>query len=507
MSRTHSLARPILAIAVATSAVAASAPGALAQIAAPPEPSLRLVTSSKSVELTRYVDEDGNSWFEDRSIGIHFVAAKKTPFDVRVTRKSYKDPIVAKQLVRKGNTNVWKTLPAGLVKNWYGFDDFTRLTLTDAAGKTVLDGKHPFCANSGASVRYTPDAPATSPYPYGCPWNPFTLGSVWGLQRGWAAEAIDPYGMFDPGELADGTYTAKVSVEKKYRDLLRVAATEGQVKLTIKTVKLEDPHAFARAKNKPRGVTPKPAAKEPTGPGAVPKNGPKPDLRALPAWSIWAEGDLPETPEVEKDTLSFAANVWNAGPSPLVVDGFRRANEDLMDAYQYFYDLEGNEVGYKKTGTMEWDDKEGHHHWHFKDFAGYSLLKADQEVVRSQKEAFCLAPTDAIDLFVKGATWKPGHTDLHTACGTKSSLSLREVLEAGHGDTYYQSVAGQSFDIHNLPNGTYYIKVEANPTRNLYESNLKNNVSLRKVILGGKPGARTVQVPPYDGIDTEGPIG
>ena len=75
---------------------------------------------------------------------------------------------------------------------------------------------------------------------------------------------------------------------------------------------------------------------------------------------------------------------------------------------------------------------------------------------------------------------------------------------SGWGDTYYQGLPGQSFDVTDLPNGTYFIKVQANPGGHLFESNMANNVRLRKVILGGRPGHRTVQVPPWHGIDTEG---
>ena len=55
----------------------------------------------------------------------------------------------------------------------------------------------------------------------------------------------------------------------------------------------------------------------------------------------------------------------------------------------------------------------------------------------------------------------------------------------------------------NLPNGTYYIAVVANPLGALYERHPQNDVSYRKIILGGLPGHRTVLVPPYQGIDTE----
>jgi hypothetical protein len=151
---------------------------------------------------------------------------------------------------------------------------------------------------------------------------------------------------------------------------------------------------------------------------------------------------------------------------------------------------------------MEWDPRDGHTHWHFTDFASYRLLDASQqEIVRSQKEAFCLANTDAIDHLVPNANWKPSNTDLHTACGEQGSLAVREVLDVGSGDTYAQYLPGQSFDISDLANGTYYIQVIANPEKRLQETNLKNNVALRKVILSGEPGKRTVTVPAHDLIN------
>lgn len=223
---------------------------------------------------------------------------------------------------------------------------------------------------------------------------------------------------------------------------------------------------------------------------------PKPDLRSLPAYGITVSDGYEDVPG--KDYLAFSANVWNAGPAKLVVDGFRSPGKELMDAYQYFYDADGKQVGYTPTGTMEWDPRPGHEHWHFTDFASYRLLKADQkETVRSGKEAFCLANTDAVDYTVKNANWHPDNTDLSTACGQENSISVREVLDVGSGDTYTQDLPGQSFDITDLPNGTYYIQVLANPENRLKETNHNNNSALRKVVLGGKKGARTVKVPAH----------
>ncbi len=105
----------------------------------------------------------------------------------------------------------------------------------------------------------------------------------------------------------------------------------------------------------------------------------------------------------------------------------------------------------------------------------------------SKKEAFCLANTDSIDQTVVNADWNPENTDLSTDCGAPGSLSLREVLAAGWGDTYAQFRAGQSFNLKNLPNGTYYIATIANPDQRLVESDDTDNVALRKISSAARP--------------------
>jgi hypothetical protein len=466
--------------------------------AAAPAPQLSLVAAAASVTIDRFPDEPV---FLD--LGINMVAGSR-PFEIRVKRRSYRDPIVATQILRPGQT---RTLPAGLVTDFGGFSDFLHLTLTNAAGAKVLDRDQVFCPNAWETVRVRPDAPPTSPYPQLCGTNPFTIGSVWGIQAGWAVNTA--MGDFDAFvDLPDGSYTAKVRVNQPYPQVFGIppAQAAATVKVTIRTV--DSPFGGAAAAATPGRVAssqvdaPRPAAR-PAGRATVPA-APRPDLRPLPAWGIGVVG--PEEAGVPatgpQQYLAFNANVWNAGPSPLVVDGFRRPGTLLMDAYQYFFDTSGHQVGWAPTGTLEYDTRDGHQHWHFTDFARYRLLKADKQVaVRSQKESFCLAPTDAIDLTVGGANWKPFITDLHTACGGSSAIAIRETLDTGWGDTYSQFLPGQSFDITTMANGTYYIEVVANPDHRLYERSTSNNRSLRKVILGGTRGHRTVTVPPYQGID------
>ncbi|MDX6279525.1 MAG: hypothetical protein QOH03_596 [Kribbellaceae bacterium] len=497
-------AATLVALAAGAAGAATSTPQAAA------EPQLKLVAGSTDVTLDRYPEGGGIVL----DLGTHMVAGKN-PIEVRATRKSYNDPVVGVQIVN-GKP---KVLPAGSVTDFGGLAKFLHLTITDATGKKVYDKDRTFCLN-GEGSRTRPDAPATSPYPEGCSANPFTLGAVWGLQSGWSSNTTSYYGNDENVDLPEGKYTAKVTVNKAYKDFFKIGAYDSAVTLKVTVKNVADcghgvaegcKQAFAKARAKAltkTGVAPKPAkiqakphAQRPAGKASVPA-GPKPDLRSAPAWGIQVTTGDEGTPEADKDYLAFSATVWNAGPSPLVLDGFRRQGTELMDAYQYFYDANGKEVGYQNTGTMEWDPREGHVHWHFTDFARYSLLNAKQsEVVRSQKEAFCLAATDAIDYTVKNANWHPSNTDLHTACGNHGSLSVREVLDVGSGDTYEQFRPGQSFDITGLANGTYYIQVQANPEKRLVESSTKNNVALRKVILGGTLHHRTVKVPPVGLID------
>ncbi|MFI2351698.1 lysyl oxidase family protein [Streptomyces sp. NPDC019443] len=559
MTRQHRsrLWRSALAATAAFTVVAGVAGAAPVGKAAESSPKLRLIAASTSVTLDRWEGESGVYL----DLGT-YITADGSPLEFNVTRKSYKDPVVAKQIIREGKKTRTRTLPAGLVKDFSGLPGFVQVTLTDGRGKVVAKRTETFCPNN-ASGRIRPDAPANSKYPESCPTNPFTLGSVWGVEKGWASNTYAGY-YSSPVDVPAGVYTAKVSVTKRYRDLFKLPDEPKTLKVTVRERKPEEggagasaggphdskasghsghgagspgqatsgsghayhegrgadapappalPYALKSGRTMPHlgdgpghtdGSRIAPAlkanAKRPTGRASVP-NVPKPDLRSLPAWDIGIsdgeDGDVPG-----KDYMVFSANVWNAGPAPLVVDGFRSPGKDLMDAYQYFYDAAGKQVGYSPTGTMEWDPRVGHEHWHFTDFASYRLLRADQkEIVRSGKEAFCLANTDAVDYTVKNANWHPDNTDLSTACGQQSSLSVREVLDVGSGDTYTQYRPGQSFDVTDLPNGTYYIQVIANPEKRLYETNLNNNVALRKVVLSGTKGARKVTVPPHELIN------
>ncbi len=419
------------------------------------------------------------------------LVAGSDPFELWSNRSSYDQQI--KTVWRSPSGDV--TLPLGSMTDFNALDNFVRVSVKNlATGKKLKSRTKDVCLN-GQGQRIRPDAPARSPYPQYCFANPYSLGSVQGIQAGWSNPllAADEHGRGGV-RLGAGRYEVTISIAPGYANLLEIPTADASrtVKVTVKHDHDGHEHEHAGRSGTARRTTADPgtgpAVQPPTGPELDEVAGPRPNLRSLPAWgiSVAPNGNF----------LRFAATVWNAGDSPLVVDGFRREGEPRMDAYQYFFDGDGEQTGYQQIGEFEYDDKPSHEHWHFRDFASYTLLKADKTTAAvSKKEAFCLANTDSIDQTVPNADWNPENTDLSTDCGQPGSLSLREVLAAGWGDTYAQFRAGQSFDLKDLPNGTYYIATTANPHHRLVESNTADNVALRKIYLSGKEGARKVEVP------------
>src|SRR6266487_5783029 len=120
MPRRALVRSPIVAIALLFSSVLTRAPASAAA-----DPQISLVAAGSSMTLERDRGEQ-----VELDLGTYIVAGKD-PFEIRVKRSSYHDPIVATQFLRPGRT---RTLPTGLVADFRGLRSFLHLTLTDASG-------------------------------------------------------------------------------------------------------------------------------------------------------------------------------------------------------------------------------------------------------------------------------------------------------------------------------------------------------------------------------------
>lgn len=446
---------------------------------------LELRAGTNKVKVVKY---RGEPIYLDLGV---YVAALGGPFEVWLTRPDYSQPIQAEQALYAAGGTSHRSLPEDALNDWLGFKDFFHIDV-GKDGEDVKSAMLDFCPNSYDRQRVNDQGPDTVSYPDSCSANPFTRGLVWGIDEGWAASmaSSDVDGILLP----QGTYDVTVSIDQRFVDLFEIPTDASSVDLELTVEK----QTFTACRKCSEGAMHRPeraAASVPITENPDPAT--LPDLISLPAWNITVHNGK------KRERISFSAAVWAAGAESMVVEGFRRQGEELMDAYQYFY-KDGEPVGRAPVGSLDYDPRVGHEHWHFLQFARYSLLDESMtEVLLSKKEAFCLAPTDAIDLTIPNAEWSPYDTGLSTACGSQTAVWVREVLPLGWGDTYYQGIPGQSLNITDLPNGTYYIQVTANPLGSLYEQTDTNNTELREIIIKGKAGKRKVEVPLWNGIDTE----
>jgi hypothetical protein len=487
---TRGLRSVAVAVAFAFVVTLAGAPPAGAVSA----PSVRLIATTDEVRVR---EQSRGGLGVDLGV---WLASVGGDFQIRLSRADYASDVTATQTTSTGS--VVRAIPAGDLDGWFGLARFMHLSVKNANGRAVFRSVQTFCPNGWDLDRVDDSGPMNPTYPQWCGANPFTLGVVWGIDEGWATNPL-AWTWLPARLLPAGTYSVRVWIDPAYTDLFEVPATDAEVRITldvtssgstaeaVPSTSLRRPRAGAPSTGAPRPYT--------TVPEIVPSGDAEPDLAALPAWGISV------THRKGRDYLVFGATVWNGGPSPMIVEGYRASDSDVMDAWQYFTDPSGSVIGKAQVGQLQYDSRPGHRHWHFEQFASYSLTGATRtEAVRSDKASFCLAPTDPVDLLAPGAEWNPYQTGLYSACGEPSSLWVRETLPVGWGDTYFQWLPGQSFDVTDLPNGKYFIRVQVNPLGALYDRTADDDVSYRRIRLRGRPGDRWVVVPPYENVDSEG---
>jgi len=485
MARGRRARRPLVPLAL--SVILGATLLSVAPATADDVPTLRVFAAQSQLTVERdrhgFVYLDPGMWI--KSVG--------GDFELRVARTDYESPITLTQVDSETGV-VLRALPVEMLDGFYGLKDFVRVKVLDADGKQVFGYPMPFCPNSWYQQRLSDDAPLVSHYPYWCGGGPLTRGAVWGIDDGWAAALVGGY-YYGLGWEADRKhYTIRMTVDPAWADLLGIADEDTVAQVHVIAVDRGTLGAAAAPAEPAAPVyTPGPAVPDVTDPPVVSL----PDLYALPAWSMGAYRHK------GRDLLGFNATEWNEGPGTFVIEGFRGPDEPKMNAYQYFI-VDGEPVGRTQIGELEFHLGGGHNHWHFEEFTEYTLLDASKtEVLVSGKQSWCLVNTDAVDLTVPNANWQGYGQDLSTSCGGPSALWIREVLDVGWGDTYSQYVSGQAFDITDLPNGRYYVRVHVNPTGSILEASTANNVQDRLIRLKGGLGHRRVVVPPWNGIDTE----
>jgi Lysyl oxidase len=491
--RTGQSARPF-ALLVLVFCLAATVLAAPVDAVAPPTLKLFLANSELTVERNGrgVVSFDPGIW----------VTPVGGDFELWFRRPDYDTPFSLVQ-VDSGSGAVLRTLPTASVGP-RGLLRFAKYEIRDGRGELVASKTKNYCPNNFFLQRLSDESPLNPHYPYACvnaySAGAFLKGSVWGIDEGWASALVGGsyYGSRMTFRAPRKHYTISFAIDPVWANLLGVAPGDDTAEIDVTVVDRGElghaaatPHAEARSAG---STSPSAAVPDVTNPDPSTL----PDLVALPGYQMSTYSRRGH------DVLAFNSTEWNEGPGTFVIEGFREQNQDSMEAFQYFIDENGVATGRAQIGELEYHRGGGHNHWHFEEFTRYSLLDASMaQVLVSGKQSWCLVNTDAIDLTVPNANWLGYGQDLATSCGLPGALWIREVLDVGWGDTYAQYVRGQAFDITDLPNGTYFVRVHVNPTGSILEADDGNNIEDRMIRLRGRPGHRRVVVPPWHGIDTE----
>jgi hypothetical protein len=136
--------RPVVLGSAVLSAALVAVPVSAAAAPAPTAPVIRLVAATTHVTYERFSPDEPVFFLQ---LGAHAMAGA-TPFEIRASRASYQDPVVAQLVTRHGNRETLTRLPAGLVSGLTGLTDFLHVRVTDAGGTALLDRNTTFCPNS-----------------------------------------------------------------------------------------------------------------------------------------------------------------------------------------------------------------------------------------------------------------------------------------------------------------------------------------------------------------------
>lgn len=436
-------------------------------------PAIELLTAARTIAVDRF----GGS--PDLTItDAVYVGAPHQPFEIDAVRHHHS--ISLEQVRRHGKhvTPIRRITPTGKVTMGLGLPRFFVVTLADSAGRVVRTTRLAWCPAGGLdSQRIDPAGPAEPTYPGEC-GDKLTRAMVWGIDRGWA-NGIDVRLKAAPAVVPDGRYTLTITVARSYARQLRLLTASRSVHEAV-VIKTETP-VLANVRRASTSAT---AATRGWGKASAGL----PDLISLPAHDL----SIQRTTNGDKDFLDFAATIWNRGPGPFDIEGFRHNDHARMQARQFFTTPNGKTRSVK-IGRFTFDNRTGQHHWDLSDVARYTLLGDHGNwVVRSNKQSFCMEPTDPINLIEPNADWVPNEG--YRLCPTAQSLWLREALQVGWGDTYFQTIGCTAFNITSLPDGVYLLRTTANPFGHIHEVTRSNDSSYLKIRLGGTTGARTVTV-------------
>ncbi|WP_205942959.1 proprotein convertase P-domain-containing protein [Pedobacter frigidisoli] len=233
-----------------------------------------------------------------------------------------------------------------------------------------------------------------------------------------------------------------------------------------------------------------------------------PDLVIIP---FFTENQIQEYAWNDKlypGQLRLAATIANIGYGPMEIKGTKDwycgttkvdgsqtcpdGKTSRLNVNQRIYSKEKGTLTFKDlpAGTMYFENKPGHNHYHVDDWVEFRLVKMEGKkryiISRGSKVSYCLFTTGILyksDNFslINGKQY--GENMPNYGLGFYPTCNFdQQGISVGGYDTYGMLYEGQYLNLpKNLKNGDYTLEIEIDPHHWYRESNKKNNVFKMKI--------------------------
>lgn len=193
--------------------------------------------------------------------------------------------------------------------------------------------------------------------------------------------------------------------------------------------------------------------------------------------------------------LRLAATIANIGYGPMEIKGAKAEKEGRLAVNQRIYNRKNGELAYQDfpAGTMYFENKPGHNHYHVDDWVEFRLVKIINKkrtvITKGSKVSYCLFTTGIIyqhDQFSTINGKKYGENMPNYGLGYYPSCNFdKQGISVGGYDTYGMLYEGQYLELpENLKSGDYTLEIEIDPHHWYRERNKKNNIFSMKVHIG-----------------------
>lgn len=194
---------------------------------------------------------------------------------------------------------------------------------------------------------------------------------------------------------------------------------------------------------------------------------------------------------IQGNDLRLSSAVANIGSGRLEIRG-GDVHGETQEVHQRIYASDGSFTDVL-AGTFIHHEEHGH--IHFEEFAEFRLREVLPDggvgavVATGEKVSFCLLDVERHD------TSGPASPHYLT-CGQVQGISV------GWADVYHRGLPGQSIEITNVPDGTYWLEIEVDPANRLREEDETNNVTRIQIALTRPTGTNPIAPDTFEPSDS-----